>query len=113
MRTHGGISRDRVRIYWSEEFFANPRDILADAMAFVGVDPSDVDLDDATSEKYNTRPDKEGQQKNIVDDDPCIAFPQSLREEMEQAMHPFNEQLEEFLGERPPWMMKKSTHIVQ
>ena len=63
LRTHGGISRDRVRIYWSEEFFANPKDILADAMAFVGVDPSDVDLDDATSAKYNTMKEEEAEAK--------------------------------------------------
>ena len=96
------VSRERVRIYWSDDFFANPRAVVADALAFVGADPSEVDLERITAQRYNAQPESQN-----TATDPNLAFPPSLRERMEIAIQPFNEELAEFLGETPPWMKTK------
>ena len=112
LRDNGGIEKDRVRIYWSEEFRNHTKSVVEDAMKFLGVDPSLVNLDNVTSERYNTHSTEKHDSSSAASeaDDPGIAFPQSLREEMERTMQPFDEQLAEFLGEIPPWMKSRKMH---
>ena len=35
---NGGFPRSQIRIYWSEDFFRNPRAIVEDALKFLGLD---------------------------------------------------------------------------
>lgn len=94
--------KERVRIYWTDDFLADPSGVLRDALKFVGVNP-DIDNFDAmnvTATKYNTK------SQNNTQPDPNLYLPMDLREEMAKVMRPFDEQLVKFLGDVPPWSNK-------
>lgn len=93
-----GCPRKETRIYWTDDFLDNPVLVVRDAMAFAGVDPSQIDLEKVVSLKHNAAP------KNHTVDPETDLLPE-LRKEMEKAMKPFNQELAAFLGETPPWMV--------
>eukprot|EP00956_Cyclotella_meneghiniana_P027575 scaffold62112_cov23-Cyclotella_meneghiniana.AAC.3 len=94
--------RERVRIYWTDDFFADPAGVLRDALKFVGVDPDLKNFDSmhVTSTKYNTK----GPEETLSDPDWNLTLPMKLKKEMAEAMRPFDEQLVKFLGDVPPWI---------
>ena len=98
-RLLNNFPKERVRIYWSDDFFADPAGVLRDALKFVGVNP-DVDNFDpvnVTTTKFNTR--SKNRELNLNE-----TISMELREEMAKAMRPFDEQLMNFLGDVPPWI---------
>lgn len=92
-----------MRIYWTEDFSDDPSGVVHDALAFVGADPSRVDLKQITSARYNARSFSESKQPN-----PHLVLLPEVRKDMEAAMRPFNQKLANFLGVIPPWMKRKT-----
>ena len=92
-----GVPRHMLRIYWSDDFFSSPSEVLRDAMKFIGADPAKVDIQKITQSKYNIR--KPTNSKNQPAEELCP----TMLKRMYDAMRPFDDQLETFLGSTPPW----------
>ena len=104
-----GFPRSQVRIYWSEDFSSRPEAIVRDALAFIGSDPSQVNLTMVTSKTYNTKNHKYKQVGNSHDHKnnkkpPPRELDPLLRAKMKHLMEPFDRALARFLGVTPPWL---------
>ena len=104
-----GFPQSQVRIYWSEDFFNCPEAIVRDALAFIGSDPSQVNLTLVTSKAYNTKRHiynskrNPHSRKNNKKPAPRELDP-LLRAKMKHLMEPFDLALARFLGVTPPWL---------
>ena len=104
-----GFPQSQVRIYWSEDFFNRPEAIVRDALAFIGSDPSQVNLTLVTSKAYNTQRhvyNSEGNSHshNNNTQRPPRELDPLLRARMKHIMEPFDRALARFLGVTPPWL---------
>jgi hypothetical protein len=97
---------ENIRLYFSEHFFAHTEELVRDAMAFVGLDPSrfDFELPLISGQRVNNqRPaDQRGEIAN-----PLHRLSPQVRARMAEIMRAYGEELERMLNITAPW---KSLH---
>ena len=102
----------QIRIYWSDDLFHQPAAVVRDAMLFVGADPSLVNVTEITSRTYNTKHDipppvalvNKHKWNATASTRPPVPLKPELREQIQELMRPFDEELGRFLGVNPPWL---------
>ncbi|WP_426565838.1 sulfotransferase domain-containing protein [Angustibacter sp. McL0619] len=81
------LGRDRIHVVDSHQFFADPHGVVADTLAFLGLDP-DAPID---ARRHNERP--------------RAAMDPRLRADLEQMFADSDAALERWWGRRPGWLV--------
>lgn len=105
LHPNSGVPKERVRIYWTVDFVANPAAVVRDALAFVGADPSHTDLENVTSVKHNARP-----KAQTTEENPELVVLPHLRKDMEAwrqpSVHSTRSWLPSFLKHHLGWLLE-------
>jgi len=99
---NGGFPRSQIRIYWSEDFFRNPRAIVEDALKFLGLDTgpeSGMDWS-RVAKPVNAMTKK---QKSTINTNFRLELNHSIETRYRGMMRPYNMALEKLVGGESPW----------
>ena len=87
-------------MYWSEDFFAEPKAVVEDALRFIGVDVGSSSGMDWTGIATAINAESATEKRNEAE---SHVLSSAVHEKFHNAMKPFNDVLEELLGARAPW----------
>ena len=90
---NAGIKLSNIKIYWSETFFTNTSQTMKDALQWLGLNPEQVKKSEF-QKTFNASPIKTPTNLKIS---------ANLKKHMYDIFEPFDKELENILGETPPW----------